>query len=937
MSENLINSNSKFEEILKEIVEQKFSTKYPSYDLLPCVSGYFISPKNKKKEIESFFLFEEKIKVKFTYKKPKKFSKEFEAFSSLEIEKYAMSNNIKISELFIFMGEKKLKYSEVKQSLGLFLDKKIFIINVLLIDKLPKLILKKPLKSEQDYKPEEYSPNFYDYFINEDKNEKETKLKYINNEIRNRIKLNIYNLILINNIKTYKFTGPALIGKSFTLFYLSRILYDIIYINLKILYKNKKNLYKCYHIIINELERIRIENKVDDLNTLIANCYEEQLPSLKLILTIMKFLFINFKERNFVFILDQYKDKYLIDEFNYKIKAYTNIKLVFCSSINDKKIRIECIKSWIENKKNITDFNEETQEFYFYYSNIYTYKQKKYNNELLAQFNYLPKYIKIYEDNNKNETKFLLDVKNRISKKIKEFCNNDDDKYYDILVHLRYILDKEYNINELSEAIKYCLLKFFKIIFKEVTFIIKPIFSFMNYFIRIQFSEDICFNYFKNNLYRKNTIENDSVKGCYFEEAVKYGLQKLNLPCKFDKIITLREITQMNELIDINSYYNIEEDRKSNENKMDIDFDAKNNIDKKSNDNNKIKFKELLENYNINYEFIKSKIINYNMLVSKNSLRFSKNIENFRLDEIENKKEDEIISIKDIYKGDESFLLDQVKKTGKALDYGFLYGKKENKAFIGFQIKCYFNNSTLNKDAIDKFIIREKCKKILVNSMILFNCKITKWYYILIFYLNDEVTEENINTNNLENCKNNKIHYLFYNPKKKKFYDNQKVEIFELKLDDFSDLDHYYINALSYTKIIDIIKEEGDIKIVGNLDSMVDSFVEDMDWITKAETNKFKIILEKLSNIFEYEFKFDAKLNIIEDGLLLPPNENHVYIYKTNNDYFILVQRNNNRNEFFNLKERKFIDSKDFFKLINDNKISYLYCLEKGKKIKKIK
>ena len=132
----------------------------------------------------------------------------------------------------------------------------------------------------------------------------------------------------------------------------------------------------------------------------------------------MKFLFINFKERNFVFILDQYKDKYLIDEFNYKIKAYTNIKLVFCSSINDKKIRIECIKSWIENKKNITNFNEETQEFYFYYSNIYTYKQKKYNNELLAQFNYLPKYIKIYEDNNKNETKFLLDVKNRISKRI---------------------------------------------------------------------------------------------------------------------------------------------------------------------------------------------------------------------------------------------------------------------------------------------------------------------------------------------------------------------------------------------------------------------------------------------------------------------------------------------------------------------------------------
>ena len=105
------------------------------------------------------------------------------------------------------------------------------------------------------------------------------------------------------------------------------------------------------------------------------------------------------------------------------------------------------------------------------------------------------------------------------------------------------------------------------------------------------------------------------------------------------------------------------------------------------------------------------------------------------------------------------------------MDYAYLYGKEENnKIFIGFKMKCYFENSILKDKFIDKTIIKDKCKKILVNSMKLFNCKITQWHYILIFYYNSKNKKENINNDNLRKCESNGIEYIFYDPIDKVFY-----------------------------------------------------------------------------------------------------------------------------------------------------------------------
>ena len=117
----------------------------------------------------------------------------------------------------------------------------------------------------------------------------------------------------------------------------------------------------------------------------------------------------------------------------------------------------------------------------------------------------------------------------------------------------------------------------------------------------------------------------------------------------------------------------------------------------------------LLDKFDVD---IKEKELNSQGL-SLEAITYSKNIEDYRFDEINNQiNEEEIIVKNDDFTGDESIFLDQFNKRGKTLDFAYLYGTKNNKTFIGFQMKCYFINSNLNNDTVDKCKIRRDCQKI---------------------------------------------------------------------------------------------------------------------------------------------------------------------------------------------------------------------------------
>ena len=85
--------------------------------------------------------------------------------------------------------------------------------------------------------------------------------------------------------------------------------------------------------------------------------------------------------------------------------------------------------------------------------------------------------------------------------------------------------------------------------------------------------------------------------------------------------------------------------------------------------------------------------------------------------------------------------------------------------------------------------------------MKLFNCKITKWYYYLVFYYNPNNKNENLSKKVINKCKLNDISFFFYVPIDKKFYNKQKNKLIvmqKLPMNKIADLE---------TNIIDMDKK----------------------------------------------------------------------------------------------------------------------------------
>ena len=225
--ENELNNNTNWLDIIELIKKGEFSEKYKDYSVSKMEEGYLI----EKKDSPIIFLFDQKKRIKVYF--DDNYFEEIDVFTNLDIERYIEGKGKNIEHLFI-KGDENLKYLTVIESLGLCLIKSELEIREK--KPLPDLNLKDALSLEENYAPNQYSKYFYEYFIYEDKEQGEKEFIYDNNEVRDIILKNIA-IILRNNkeIKKFKFTGPSSIGKSLTLLRISRICYNIAYINLKVL------------------------------------------------------------------------------------------------------------------------------------------------------------------------------------------------------------------------------------------------------------------------------------------------------------------------------------------------------------------------------------------------------------------------------------------------------------------------------------------------------------------------------------------------------------------------------------------------------------------------------------------------------------------------------------------------------------------------------
>ena len=140
-----------------------------------------------------------------------------------------------------------------------------------------------------------------------------------------------------------------------------------------------------------------------------------------------------------------------------------NFRIIFCSSINDEKIRNEVIKTWIDNNGNNPPFlNEVNQMYYFYYNKLFV--QKKGKSLAYKLFHNKYKYIKKL-----GKEKNLDFVYNKIINKTKNFLkehNNDLINYKlftltDVFMFLKKYINIKFNRSFFYEIIPIIPLKYF--------------------------------------------------------------------------------------------------------------------------------------------------------------------------------------------------------------------------------------------------------------------------------------------------------------------------------------------------------------------------------------------------------------------------------------------------------------------------------------------
>ena len=308
-------------------------------------------------------------------------------------------------------------------------------------------------------------------------------------------------------------------------------------------------------------------------------------------------------------------------------------------------------------------------------------------------------------------------------------------------------------------------------------------------------------------------------------------------------------------------------------------------------------------------------------------------LENYRRNEImklrKNKYKKYMITQE--YTGDETFFITQKSKKGRVIDCAYLDGKRNDKTFIAYQMKCYFNETTnLKKKARDKDIIKKSLQKILINSMYLLNCKICYWYYYLIFYYNPKLTKCNVNQKIINDYKGN-IEILFYEPLEKAFYDCEHNKITKLKKTEKANLDIIKV-SLGYCILKSKISYSEKIK---NDEEATESFIEDFKFMKKNDITR---TIKEIAKIMDFSGSLIYLYGKVEvnKNIISYPDYNTFFLYKRKDFGFlgmktIMDYELNPTVLCYDLYTKNRINVDAFYKLF-DAQFNYVYVLKVGKR-----
>ena len=802
---------------------------------------------------------------------------------------------------------------------------------------LDKIILVQDNRNYDDYKneralsifptdnsklePEKLS-KFFELFF---KFETKSNFEYWESEKRKDFIFFILKFYSNKDIYCFKMCGPSGIGKSMTLFLISKYQSNFLYYNLKTIrtLKDDNDYIKIQNILTESCKYLVLNDKqIKNLSSIIEK--NRSFSFFNNLKEIIKFL-INNKLLS-VIILDQFKKK-SIDEKEYneilklvKNQGDKNVKLLICSSSNDKDIREECIKSWKEKIFSLEQLDENNQEYYFYISELCnrTVKGSTKYEIIMNDFNYIPKYknkfkyLKKEQDSTEQLSKDLEDIKIKVEKNLKDLYKllNENDKSEEIITmkmieSLRYLslnIGDNIGYEKLEEFLGICSFKYFTFKFEQNDFIINYSFPYMNDIINDVIDKHLE-EFYKYKLKDQHT---GSANSDFFELFSGKSLKKRNLILPdSENFICLK----VNEIVKMNEFSNSEIDTLINREIY------SNLVEYKIN-----KEKLIKENEEINKEFKERKLL----LSLKDVVDYNdQNIEFHKLQYI-NELSGEYIILGNKTIGNMSIFINQKNQRGRKLDLAYVYGPKENKTFIGFQMKAYDEGSSHDcKFDSTKNNLKKALQPMIININYLMNMNIKSWHYVVIVLLDNKKEEgKRYFKKIVQLCQNNGLEYIFYEPFENKFYNRMKEHITKYIPNQFSDLDDNIENILPINIMDDL-----------DINQYMDNF---SNYMINNKLNKVKFIEEGLSSLlnkkrkrndtsflemkkedikdslkaiidnikikFEFDsIKFLGAYEFLDFPTIPKPKENYFFLARTNEKkiYFIIFNPLFNKNPYY--------------------------------------
>ena len=958
----------------------------------------------------NFIIFESDAKLEiYNYKDKSKIIEEY-VRTNYDIKNIISKN--KLDENSIYYREHIFK--EFINYIDIFINNNI--IKLIVIQKeIPKAKFGQDiLNISENHTREEYSKYFYEYFENYNPKNNHKIFKYINNEKRNEIFNNILKLRNTDEINQYNITGPSSSGKSMTLFAFSRTNKNVIYINMKVLLKYQNNYSKFLEIIFSECSRLQIDEKI----------FNEKIQSLKIqnniiyqLIDIINII-LDLTKENIILIIDQYKkykyilemftEFFLVDKINEMIKEKNNLNIVICSP-SDGNIKSGIIKVLNKYKGNPPELNKETQEYYFYYNNLFI--PKKTNTFFYKYFHNNYKYAQkalIYRN--------LTQLYNKIIKKLEK--NVKGLKYEMEAINLSNILIlfkngpiKIENINDFLNFIKLIPLEYFSFDFNNGNILIEPIFPFINNCISKYINMDDCTNFY-NDDYIYSGYFYDKVKENYFNYSTIESLQNkeiIQMPYDYNiktEIININDIIVMDKIepnfTDIESefslflnimkntkdiyFIDIDDENDIKEKEKEKLSNTKNILEKNNNyicnenifvaDDNIIiditekiddeilnkKIEEILANYYLKdfkneflneIESVDEAGLNYNF-IAEETIEYMKNIKNFKKEAYENKilhrKKEILTLIQKIqdnnnnakgkikipisqynsninipkYTGNENFLLKQENKKGIIFDFAILYGKRNEKKFIGFQLINYPVDDKLYSLLCHRHLYKSFLSRILINSINLFNCHIKEWHYIPIIYYNKD--DPDINTIGYHALLFSfKMNYecILYDPANKIFLSKKLTPLTNLSLTKLSSLDSTASlnNSINFSLFPLNFFDEENYEFYKKINNNgMYKFIDDFYVYADRPDEILKILAEKLGvNKLIYYFYFHY-------NFICYPILNFIYLYKKKESSYFIAVLNREKSKIIDLENDKDLTDEEYEKYI-DIQYKYTYLL----------